>query len=124
MTDHAVRTKAGPTLYAAAASAVASGVFAALFLVSVVFARLGLGALRELGAISLVGFLIGAPVAVATSLLVRCRACDRLVIPLVYDGKSFLSRQTPTAWAIGKTALDVVLHRHGKCPHCGADAQV
>ena len=124
MTDHAAETKAGPALLVAAASALASVAFALFYLVSILLAGLGVALLRELGSVSLVGLVIAAPVAIAASFVVRCEACDRLVIPLVYDGKSLFSPKAPSAWAIGKTALMVVLHQHAPCPHCGSDVSV
>jgi hypothetical protein len=124
MTDHAVETKAGPALYVAAASSVVSGLLATLFILSVVAAGLGLGALRELGSVGLIGFAIAAPVAIAASLMVHCRACGLLLIPLVFDGRSLFSAKSPSAWAIGRTAVTVVLRRRGTCPHCGAEARV
>jgi hypothetical protein len=124
MTDHAADAKAGSALYVAAVAAVAAGVFGAVYLISVVFAGLGLEPLRTLGALSLIGFIAAAPVAVGASLMVRCQACNLLVLPLVYDGKSLFSRNAPSAWTICKTAFAVAFHRRARCPHCGAQARV
>jgi hypothetical protein len=124
MTYHTAATKAGPALYVAAASAVASLVFAVLYLISYLCSSLGIALVGEMGSVSLIGLVIAAPVAVVTSLIVRCHTCDRLLIPLVYDGKSFFTSKSPNAWVIGKTAFMVVLHRRAPCPHCGAEAEV
>lgn len=124
MTYHTAATKAGPALYLAAASAVVSLVFAVLYLVSYLCSSLGIALLGEMGSISLIGLIIAAPIALVTSLIVRCHACDRLLIPLVWDGKSFFASKSPNAWVIGKTAFMVVFHRRAPCPHCGAEAEV
>ncbi len=123
MTDHTVGAKAGPALYGAAASALAAAAFAGLYLMALCCSGLGLGFVRDLGSISLIGLVVAAPIAVAISLMVRCQTCERLLIPLVYDGKSFSSK-SPSALMIGKTALMIVLHRRAPCPHCGAEAEV
>jgi hypothetical protein len=78
----------------------------------------------EVGSVSLIGLVIAAPIALVTSLIVRCHTCDRLLIPLLFDGKSFFASKSPSAFAIGKTAFMVVLHRRAPCPHCGAEAEV
>jgi len=124
MTYHTAESKAGPALFVAAASAVASSVFATLYLVSFLCSGLGLAFIREVGSVSLVGLIVTAPIALATSLMVRCQTCDRLLIPLVYDGKSFFSSRSPNASVIAKTAFMVVLRRRAPCPHCGAEAEV
>jgi hypothetical protein len=124
MTYHSKASKAGPALYVAAASSVASLVFALLYLITYLCGSLGIALLREVGSASLIGLVIAAPIALATSLIVRCHTCDRLLIPLVYDGKSFFSSKSPSAWVIGKTAFMVLLHRRAPCPHCGAEAEV
>jgi hypothetical protein len=124
MTYPATQAKAGPALYIAAVATVAAALFAAAWLVSLLFAGLDLGAVRALGAVSIAGLIVAAPVAIAASLLVRCRACERLLLPLVYDGKSLFAARSPSAVAIVRTALGVALHRRAACPHCGAEAQV
>ena len=124
MTYHTAATKAGPALFVAAASAVASLAFAIVFLVSYLCSSLGIPLVQQLGSASLIGLVIAAPIALVTSLMVRCQACSRLLIPLVYDGKSFFASKSPNAWVIGKTAVLVVLHRRAPCPHCGAEAEV
>ncbi len=124
MTYHTAASKTGPALFIAAASSVASLVFALIYLITFLCSSLGIVLLRELGSASLVGLLIAAPIALATSLIVRCHTCDRLLIPLVYDGKSFFASKSPNAWVIGKTAFTVLLHRRAPCPHCGAEAGV
>jgi hypothetical protein len=124
MTYHTAATKAGPALYVAAASAVASLVFAVIYLICYVCSARGVAVAGPLGSASLIGLVIGAPIALVTSLIVRCHACDRLLIPLLFDGKSFFASKSPSAWAIGKTAFMVVLHRRAPCPHCGAEAEV
>ena len=124
MTYQPAASKTGPALYIAAASSVASLVFALLYLATYLCSGLGIALLREMGSASLIGLVIAAPVALATSLIVRCHTCDRLLIPLVYDGKSFFSSKSPNAWVIGKTAFMVLLHRRAPCPHCGAGAEV
>jgi hypothetical protein len=124
MTYHTAASKTGPTLFIAAASSVASFVFVLLYLITFLFSSLEIALLRDLGSASLVGLVVAAPIALATSLIVRCRTCDRLLIPLVYDGKSFFSPKSPNAWVIGKTAVMVLLHRRAPCPHCGAEAEV
>jgi hypothetical protein len=124
MTYHTAATKAGPALYVAAASAVASLAFAVLYVISYLCSSLGMALLREMGSVSLIGLAIAVPVALITSLIVRCHTCDRLLIPLVFDGKSFFASRSPNAWVIGKTAFMVVLHRRAPCPHCGAEAEV
>jgi hypothetical protein len=124
MTYHTAATKAGPALYVAAASAVASLVFTILYLVSYLSSAMGNALLGEMGRISLIGLIIAAPVALVTSLIVRCHTCDRLLIPLVFDGKSFFASKSPNAWVIGKTAFLVVFQRRAPCPHCGAEAEV
>lgn len=123
MTYQAAEAKAGPALFVAAASAVASWVFATLYLIAFLCSGLGIALLEELGSVSLIALVVTAPIALATSLMVRCHSCERLLIPLVYDGK-FFSPQSPNAWVIAKTAFMVVLHRRAPCPHCGADAKV
>jgi hypothetical protein len=120
MTYHAAETKAGPALFVAAASAVASSVFATLYLVSFLCSGLGVALIRDVGSVSLIGLIVAAPIA----LMVRCTACDRLLIPLVYNGKSSSSLRSPNAWVIAKTAFMVVLHRRAPCPHCGTEAEV
>jgi hypothetical protein len=124
MTYHAAETKAGPALFVAAASAVASSLFATLYLVSFLCSGLGVALIRDVGSVSLIGLIVAAPIALATSLMVRCTACDRLLIPLVYNGKSSSSLRSPNAWVIAKTAFMVVLHRRAPCPHCGTEAEV
>ena len=124
MTYQTSATKAGPALYVAAAAAVASLAFAILYLVSYLCSSLGIALVRDIGSVSLIGLIVAAPVALATSLIARCHSCDRLLIPLLYDGKSFFSSRSPNAWVIGKTAFMVVLQRHAPCPHCGAEAEV
>jgi hypothetical protein len=124
MTYHAAEAKAGPALFVAAASALASWMFAALYLISFLCSGLAIPLLGELGSVSLIGLVLTAPIALATSLMVRCQTCERLLIPLVYDGKSLFSPRSPNAWVIAKTAFTVVLHRRASCPHCGAEAEV
>ncbi len=124
MTYHTAATKAGPALYVAAASAVASLVFALLYLICYLSSGLGMALTGAVGSVSLIGLVIAAPVALVTSLMVRCQACDRLLIPMLFDGKSFFASKSPGAWTIGKTAFMVVLHRRAPCPHCGAEAEV
>jgi hypothetical protein len=124
MTYQATVTKAGPALYVAAASSVASLALAILYLASYLCSSFGIALVRDVGSVSLVGLVIAVPVALATSLIVRCHTCDRLLIPLVYDGKSFFASGSPNAWVIGKTAFMVVLQRRAPCPHCGAEAEV
>jgi hypothetical protein len=124
MTYQAAVTKAGPALYVAAASAVAGLAFAIVYLASYLLSSLGIAVVREVGSASLIGLVIAVPVALATSLIVRCQTCDRLLIPLLYDGKSFFASGSPNAWVIGKTAFMVVLRRRAPCPHCGAEAEV
>jgi hypothetical protein len=124
MTYQAAVTKAGPALYVAAAAAVASLGLALVYLASYFFSSSGIGMVRDVGSVSLIGLLIAAPVALATSLIVRCHTCHRLLIPLLYDGKSFFASRSPNAWVIGKTAFMVVLQRRAPCPHCGAEAEV
>lgn len=124
MAYHTAETKAGPSLFVAAVSAVAAAVFAALYLVSFLLSGLGVALVREVGSVSLIGLIIAVPIALATSLIVRCQACDGLLIPLMYNGKSSSSHRSPNAWVIAKTAFMVVLHRRAPCPHCGAEAEV
>lgn len=124
MTYHAATSKTGPALYVAAASSVASLVFALVYLATFLCNSLGIVLLREVGSASLIGLVVAAPIALATSLIVRCHTCDRLLIPLVYDGKSFFAAKSPNAWVIGKTAFAVLLRRRAPCPHCGAEAEV
>jgi hypothetical protein len=124
MTYQAAVTKSGPALYVAAASAVASLALAILYLASYLCSSFGIALVREIGSVSLIGLVIAVPVALASSLIVRCHTCDRLLIPLLYDGKSFFASRSPNAWVIGKTAFMVVLQRRAPCPHCGAEAEV
>jgi hypothetical protein len=122
--ETAEANKAGPTLYVAAATTVTSLALAFAYLISYFGAALQAPVLREMGAGSLIGLIVVAPIALATSLMVRCRACDRLLIPLIYNGKSFFTSRSPTAWAIGRTAVTILLHRRAPCPHCLAEAEV
>jgi hypothetical protein len=124
MTYHTAATKAGPALYVAAASAVAGLIFAILYVISYLGSVLGNVMLVEVGKVSLIGLIISVPVALITSLIVRCHTCDRLLIPLLFDGKSFFASKSPNAWVIGKTAFMVVFRGRAPCPHCGAEAQV
>jgi hypothetical protein len=124
MTYETVEAKAGPTLYVAAAATVASLGLAMVFLISYLAAGLQSPLLHELGAASLIGLVVLGPIALVTSLMVRCRACDKLIIPLVYNGKSFFTSRSPTAWAIGRTAVTILLRRRAPCPHCLAETEV
>ena len=58
------------------------------------------------------------------SFFVRCHSCDKLLVPLLYDGKTPFASAGPSAFAIGGAALGVVLRGRAACPHCGAEAQV
>jgi hypothetical protein len=124
MTYHAADSRSGPVLYVAAATTLIAIGCSLLYLVSLLLTRLNLEIVRALGVLALDGLLVAAPVAVATSLILRCRACDRLLLPLVYDGKSLFSAKSPSAFAIVRVAIAIVTRRRAPCPHCGVEAQV
>jgi hypothetical protein len=124
MTYHAADSRSGPALYAAAAATLIACSCAMIYLASALLGRLNLEPVRLLGVVSVWGLLIGGPIAVGASLVLRCRACDRLLLPLVYDGKSLFTAKSPSAFAILGVAVSIVAHRHARCPHCGVDAQV
>ena len=124
MTYHAADSRSGPLLFITAAAsllalACALGAFTSVLLI------LGrVQTVRALGGFSLAGLLLSAPVAIGGSLMLRCRACDKLLLPLVYNGKSLFAAKSPSAFAILATAISVVMHRRAPCPHCGVEAQV
>jgi hypothetical protein len=124
MTDHVADSRFGPLLYAAAAATLVACGCALVYLASVLCTPLHLEAIRLLGVVSVWGLLVAAPIAIGTSLVVRCRACDRLVLPLVYDGKSLFAAKSPSAFAIIGAAVSIVTQRRAPCPHCGVEAQV
>jgi hypothetical protein len=124
MTYHAAPYRSGPALYLTAFAATASIVLALGALTSVLCAGLHNPAVGAFGEVCMIGLLFAAPIAIVMSLVVRCHACNRLVIPLVYDGKTLFASGGPNAFAIGRVALAVVVRGHAACPHCGAEAQV
>jgi len=124
MTDHAADSRSGPALYVAAAATLIAGAGAFLYLASWLLIRINPDAVRTLGVVSLAGLLIAAPVAIVTSLVLRCRACDRLLLPLVYDGKSLFAAKSPSALAIFAAAIAIVTRGRAHCPHCGVEAHV
>ncbi|HLI66201.1 MAG TPA: hypothetical protein VKU90_07530 [Caulobacteraceae bacterium] len=124
MAFEATQPKAGLLLFVSAASAIAAAAFATLFLLSVLLLGANIEPIRQMGAVSVVGLMVTAPLAVATSLFVRCHACDKLILPLLYDGKTLFASRSPSAFKIGRTALQVVLRRRAACPHCGAETEV
>ncbi len=124
MTYHAADSRSGPALYVAAAATLVACSCAMIYLASVLFARLNLEPVRLIGVVSVWGLLIGGPIAIGTSLVLRCRACDRLLLPLVFDGKSLFTAKSPSAFAIIGTAVSIVAQRRAPCPHCGVEAQV
>ena len=124
MTYETVEAKAGPTLYVSAAATVASLALAIVYLISYFGVGLQSPLLRQIGAGSLIGLVLMAPIALATSLLVRCRACDRLLIPLVYNGKSFFTSRLADRLGHRRTAVMILFRRRAPCPHCLAEAEV
>ncbi len=124
MAYQAAHYRSGPTLYLTAFATVASVLLAVTFLATVLLGGFHSPTIRALGSFSVVALLVAAPIAIAASLLVRCPACDRLLIPLVYDGKTLFAPGGPTAWAIGATAVSVVFRRRASCPHCHAETHV
>jgi hypothetical protein len=124
MTYHAADSRSGPVLYVAAAATLIACSSAMIYLASALLGRFDLEPVRLLGVVSVWGLLIGGPVAIVMSLVLRCRACDRLLLPLVYDGKSLFTAKSPSAFSILGVAVSIVTQRRAPCPHCGVEAQV
>jgi len=124
MTYHAADSRSGPALYVSAAATLIAGACAFLYVASWLLIRINPDAVRMIGIVSLTGLLIAAPIAIATSLVLRCRACGLLLLPLVYDGKSLFAAKSPSALAIFGVAIAIVGRGHARCPHCGVEAHV
>ena len=124
MTDHAADSRSGPMLYVAAVATLVACISALVYLASVLCTPLNLEPVRHIGMISLWGLIIGGPVAIGSSLALHCRACGKLLLPLVYNGKSLFAAKSPSAFTIIGAALSIVTQRHTPCPHCGVDARV
>ena len=124
MTYHAADSRSGPVLFISAAATLVAVVAAVGCLASFLLTLTQHPAIRALGGVSLAALLICGPVAIGTSLLLRCRACDKLLLPLVYDGKSLFAAKAPSAVAILATAMAIVTRRRAPCPHCGVEAHV
>jgi hypothetical protein len=124
MTYHAADSRSGPALYVSAAATLIAGACALLYIASWLLIRINPDAVRTLGVVSITGLVIAAPVAIGTSLILRCRACDRLLLPLVYDGKSLFAAKSPSALAIFGAAIAIVARGRARCPHCGVEAHV
>jgi len=124
MTYHAAPYRSGLPLYLTALTTLASFVFALVFLASVLLSAMHNPVVREIGELAVIGLVVAGPLSVAMSFFVRCHACDKLLMPLLYDGKTPFASGGPSAFAIGGAAVSIVLHGHAGCPHCGAEAQV
>jgi len=124
MTYQATPYRSGVALYLTAFASVAAMVLALVFLGSVLLSAMHNPVIRDIGSISVVGLVVAGPVAIVMSLFLRCHACDKLLLPLVYNGKAMFASGGPSAFAIGRTAIGVAVQGHAPCPHCGAEAHV
>jgi len=124
MTYPAAATHSGPALFVAASATIAGLVCCLVYLVSLLLTAAHLDAVHALGVVSVSGLFVAAPLAIATSLFLRCGACGRLLLPLIYDGKTLFAAKSPSAVAILGTAVAIVLRRRAACPHCGVEARV
>lgn len=124
MTYHAAPYRSGIPLYLTALMTVSSFAFALVFLATVLLSAMHNPMVREVGEIAVIGLVVAGPLAIAMSLFVRCHACDKLLMPLVYDGKTPFASHGPSAFAIGGAAFGIVMRGRAACPHCGTEAQV
>jgi len=124
MTYQAAQSRSGPLLLIASLATLVAILCALTYVGSLLLTATHSEAARQLGVFSVAGLLITGPLALALSLVVRCRSCDHLLLPLVYDGKTWFGGKSPSAFAILGTAVGVVARRRAPCPHCGAEAQV